>query len=172
MLLKSGLTTSSGRVRLAVLVTAPMPGMVRRSRFDLARVVGQQRSVLARQDQDVLFVGAAEPDLDLHTGQGQQCLAQGLFHGLLLDAATLLARRQVDGQRRLAHFRRPARREGIAAGGAAADRGIDHLHVRIARDDVPCRFRRGARLAEGAAGRQRDVDLRLGQIVRGHEPGR
>ena len=91
--------------------------------FDGARVLGEQGAVFAGQHQHVFFVGAAEADLDLDPGQHAQCLAQLAFDFLFPDAATFLAWRQVDGQRRLAHLGRALRREGVAAGRPAADGG-------------------------------------------------
>jgi hypothetical protein len=79
-----------------------MPGMVRSSRSTCGR--GRPaRAVLAGQHQDVFLVGAAEADLDWTPGKASRLRATAL-DGLLGDAAALLARRQVDGQRRLAHL--------------------------------------------------------------------
>ena len=64
------------------------------------------------------------------------------------------------------------RRERIAAGGAAADRGVDQLDVAVALHDLARLLRpQSSVCSEGAARRQRDRDLGLRQVVRRDEAG-
>ena len=82
--------------------------------FDDAGVLRQLVTIFASQHQDVFFIGAAKPDLDLHAGQNNQRIAQLAFDVLFLDAAPFAAFCHVDRQRRLAHFGGALRSEGVA----------------------------------------------------------
>ena len=80
---KSGRTISSGRTRLAVDVTLPMPGIVRSSRSTAARRGAEHRAVLAGQHQHVLLARAAEADLDARARQRASASRSSRFDRLL-----------------------------------------------------------------------------------------
>ncbi len=118
--------------------------------LDLARMLGEHGAVFAGQHQHVLLLCAGEPDGDAGAGQLRQRGAQFAFDLLLAGAAPLTARRHVDRQRRLARLGRAARLERIGARRAAADCGVDQLHMRILLDDRAGLLGARKRLLEGS----------------------